>query len=137
MVVAGVELDVGAGVVEVVGSADGVDIMTAVVVVVVLELVMVQVSSVTSRDIETTRDMTTIKNNLTQKQEENAHESETEADLVVGAQDVDEELVAAAVVDDVTTAVVDAVLELVIIQVASVTSRNIRKNQSKTRTEPE
>ena len=133
MVVAGVELDVGAGVVEVVGSADGVDIMTAVVVVVVLELVMVQVSSVTSRDIE----MTTIKNNLTQKQEENAHESETEADLVVTAQDVDEELVAAAVVDDVTTAVVDAVLELVIIQVASVTSRNIRKNQSKTRTEPE
>ena len=137
MVVAGVELDVGAGVVEVVGSADGVDIMTAVVVVVVLELVMVQVSSVTSRDIETTRDMTTIKNNLTQKQEENAHESETEADLVVGAQDVDEELVAAAEVDDVKTAVVDAVLELVIIQVASVTSRNIRKNQSKTRTEPE
>ena len=137
MVVAGVELDVGAGVVEVVGSADGVDIMTAVVVVVVLELVMVQVSSVTSRDIETTRDMTTTKNNLTQKQEENAHESETEADLVVGAQDVDEELVAAAEVDDVKTAVVDAVLELVIIQVASVTSRNIRKNQSKTRTEPE
>ena len=56
---------------------------------------------------------------------------------MVGAQDVDEELVAAAVVDDVKTAVVDAVLELVIIQVASVTSRNIRKNQSKTRTEPE
>ena len=115
---------------ELVAAAVVDDVKTAVVV---LELVMVQVSSVTSRDIE----MTTIKNNLTQKQEENAHESETEADLVVTAQDVDEELVAAAVVDDVTTAVVDAVLELVIIQVASVTSRNIRKNQSKTRTEPE
>eukprot|EP00918_Siedleckia_nematoides_P006546 GHVU01014247.1.p2 GENE.GHVU01014247.1~~GHVU01014247.1.p2 ORF type:complete len:113 (-),score=26.22 GHVU01014247.1:399-737(-) len=35
-------------------------------------------------------------------------------ELVVTAQDVDEELVAAAVVDDVTTAVVDAVLELVV-----------------------
>ena len=49
------------------------------------------------------------------KKKKNAHESETEADLVVGAQDVDEELVAAAVVDDVKTAAV-VVLELVMVR---------------------
>ena len=45
---------------------------------------------------------------------------------MVTAQDVDEELVAAAVVDDVTTAVVDAVLELMMVQVASVPAREIK-----------
>ena len=72
---AGVELDVGAGdvvdvvgsgVVEVVGAAEEVDVMTAVVVV--LELLMVQVSSVPARKINTMRGTKTMKNNLTQNQ---------------------------------------------------------------------
>ena len=71
----GVELDVGAGdvvdvvgsgVVEVVGAAEEVDVMTAVVVV--LELLMVQVSSVPARKINTMRGTKTMKNNLTQNQ---------------------------------------------------------------------
>ena len=70
-----VELDVGAGdvvdvvgsgVVEVVGAAEEVDVMTAVVVV--LELLMVQVSSVPARKINTMRGTKTMKNNLTQNQ---------------------------------------------------------------------
>ena len=60
------------------------------------------------------------------KKKKNAHESETEADLVVGAQDVDEELVAAAVVDDVKTAAVVVVLELLMVQVASVSARKMK-----------
>ena len=72
---AGVELDVGAGdvvdvvgsgVVEVVGAAEEVDVMTAVVGV--LELLMVQVSSVPARKINTMRGTKTMKNNLTQNQ---------------------------------------------------------------------
>jgi hypothetical protein len=72
---AGVELDVGAGdvvdvvgsgVVEVVGAAEEVDVMTAVVGV--LELLMVQVSSVPARKINTMRGTKMMKNNLTQNQ---------------------------------------------------------------------
>ena len=46
---------------------------------------------------------------------------------MVGAPDVDEELVAAAVVDDVKTAVVVVVLELLMVQVAS--AREMKKMQ--------
>ena len=45
---------------------------------------------------------------------------------MVGAQDVDEELVAAAVVDDVKTAAVVVVLELLMVQVASVPARKMK-----------
>ena len=52
---------------------------------------------------------------------------------MVGAPDVDEELVAAAVVDDVKTAVVVVVvLELLMIQVAS--AREIKKKMQDTET---
>ena len=60
---------------------------------------------------------------LPQNTNHDAHKSETKGDLVVGAQDADEELVAMTVVD------VCIVLKLKIVQVASVTERNIERKQ--------